>query len=60
MPGYIHNGLTPQNILLGRVSSKVVERLAKFPILDFFCQFVFVFFDMGPYGRKKHFKRNLV
>ena len=45
-------------ILLGRVSTKIAQRIVKFQILDF-CQFVFVSVNMGQYGGKS-FKRHLL
>ncbi len=43
-PLKVHITLTPQKtcILLGKICSKVVQRIVKFAILDF-CHFFFVF-----------------
>ncbi len=47
---HVKNMFTPKNscILLGRVATKVVQRLVKFQILNFAKFFAFV--NIGPYG----------
>ena len=51
-PLKVHITFTPKKscIVLGRVSTKVVQRTVKFPILDF--AIFFAFLNMGPYGGK--------
>ena len=56
----VHIRFTPQKscILLGRGSTKVVQRIVKFQILGF-DNFCFVSVNMGQYGSKS-FKRHLL